>query len=713
MRYERVKYKLINNDLGVSIWLSHDPDGWDESEKTLKRSTKTYGIFTELSKNLEFTEEGAEFLRLAYSGKEIEANVVLEEWRAYPDRDGLYLHSTGVFDFSDYQSTRYRVKVPFKTGGLNAIIESQLREKFELDRTESINGKLIDDLFTYDVALEQREIFLQSTWKIFYPNGYVGSFNNTGQWRAIKMLIESDSGDGNIQDVYLDNIDFNPSLPFQPSYLDVQAGHYFLVNANEAKSLRIRGSWTVEILTSTNTIYDVYLLQTNNIDEVKSWTLLYGNESINVGVFNYNVEFEHEIDIDVTDNLAIVTHVLGNVGGNRIISEVRYTDFKLYSLDKTIYEQTQAKAVLMHEAGEKLMQILTGEKGRFYSEFYGRTDIGYKADGEFAYTGLTTGFWIRQFTEEKMELSIDNFIGSSNAIHNTGYTVEDRISGETLVMEDMKYFFQNEITIRLPEQVSNVERKAASEMYYANMLFGYKEPSGDNLYEEAMGLDEYNIQIGYTNPITRVDNKYLKESDARADSYGIEFARRKSIERFPNQDTRYDKSVFLLDLIKSIGNALRQRLWADDFEQAPKGVYSPETATNLRLTPFRMLERHGWFFGSGLKKFPNEYVKYANSVGNSNLITKKAGEPERIERGDIQISELEYPRFINEWITFDYEVDYYINKQVYEKTNINGRSVPNYFGKVEFINELGLKEYGYLFELKPNGAGRWKLLKAY
>jgi len=38
--------------------------------------------------------------------------------------------------------------------------------------------------------------------------------------------------------------------------------------------------------------------------------------------------------------------------------------------------------------------------------------------------------------------------------------------------------------------------------------------------------------------------------------------------------------------------------------------------------------------------------------------------------------------------------------------------IPNFYFKAEFINEFGLREYGYLFELKPNKEGKWKLLKA-
>uniref|UniRef100_UPI0035616B13 hypothetical protein n=1 Tax=Seonamhaeicola sp. TaxID=1912245 RepID=UPI0035616B13 len=71
MRYQKVKYKLINNDIALSdtnpLWLTTDPQNWDTSDKTLKRSTKTFGVYTELSKDLVFTKEAATFLKLAYS----------------------------------------------------------------------------------------------------------------------------------------------------------------------------------------------------------------------------------------------------------------------------------------------------------------------------------------------------------------------------------------------------------------------------------------------------------------------------------------------------------------------------------------------------------------------------------------------------------------------------------------------------------------------
>lgn len=722
MIFEKVKYKLIDHDRdrvlgndenGNFVGIKTDPINWDESEKTLKRSKKTFGVWTELSKNLEFTEDSADFLRIAYLNRDIEARVSLEEWRAFEDEDGFYLHFTGTFDFSEYKSEENIVKIPFKTGGLAALIESQLTEKFELNRLESINGKIIDPLSLRTVALTSREILLISQLETLEEQSE--DFPQGNPTQIPNLILVSNSDEPNMRQVVLGE------NRFVFTTVRSDESEYFYLKSDLSKTINLRVDYDIYVSAGGASSFRFrlyvmrYSLDGANFNHEQTYTLVnpagdFTSERTFAGEINL------DIDLEVDDSLLFLVEILTNIAGTTVYTEqYTYNKLGIYITEESIREDSQAETVLIHDAGEKLMQIITGEKGRFYSEFYGRKDIpntNYTNDGEFSYTGLTLGFWIRKFIEENLEFSLDQLIKTTNSVHNTGYTIETHTGKEIFVMEDLKYFFQNGIAIRLPEQVSNVERKAAKEMHYANMTFGYKQPSGDNLYEEAMGLDEYNTQTSYTNPITRVDNKYDKVSEARADSYGIEFARRKPIENFPQEDTRYDKSVFILDLKKGIGDNLEQRLWGDDFEQAPLGVFSPNTATNLRLTPFRNSERHQWFYGSGLVKFQSDKVRYSNSIGNSSLITKKEGEVERAENGDILISDIERSMFENQWITFEHPVDFNINNQIYGTTEVGGRNIPNYFFKVEFINEHGVKEYGYLFELKPNNKGKWKLLKA-
>ena len=435
---------------------------------------------------------------------------------------------------------------------------------------------------------------------------------------------------------------------------------------------------------------------------------------------NYFADFSYDADISINqgESLSLQWYGGGVFGTGAPFYQDGDLELDFENIKATIdivenstFPDTPTKAVRFHEVGEKLMQIITGKKKAFYSEFFGRKDLGYANNGDFANVAFSLGFWIRQFFDKNLQFSLSDYLETANAIFNTGYGIEMINGKETLVLEDLKYFFQEEIGIVLPNQVSNVEREVATEFYNSSIEVGYEKPDGDILYQEAMGLDEYNGKRGFTQPITRVDTTFKKISKARADRYGIEFARRKPKESFPEQDTRYDSSAFLFDLIDEIGQ-FRERLWQDDYETAPTGVYSPETATNLRLTPFRNLERHEWFFGSGLQKFQTDKIRFSNSTLKSKLTTKKTSEVARSENGDILVSDLQRPRFIPEWVTFDYKVDFAINEMVYGKTNANGRMIPNYYLKVQFKTKSNITEYGYLFELKPNKEGKWKVLTA-
>lgn len=727
MSYEKRIYRFINNDTGAIlgndtngklIGAAYDPKNAENSERTLKRSTKTFGIYTELSKNLIFTKDVAAFLRSAYSFKDIEANVTMEEWRIHPITEVVYLYSTNLFDFSEYSSDKLTVKIPFKTGGLNALIKAQLREKFELERLESINGEVIDELIKKDVALTSREIFLLSKLK---ENESILRVNSQSQFTAngkkhrksFPLEIISNSDIGNI----------NEPIPTPPDAeasvgATAQTSDLFYIDADiDHLGVRLQIDFSFKISEDSFFAGDVddknlyvRLKRYNNgnsfdfVENIATPTSITDNIFTHLGeTFTYSGIIT--VDILAGESLSFVFEMEADYGApGAMVLDFEEIECSIKIEEDSIIEDTQTKAVVFKDIGEKQLQIITGKKNRYYSDFY--------TNGEFKLTAATLGFWIRQFYDKKIEWSIDGFLKTSNAIHNTGYTIEIINDVETLVHEDMKYFFQEQTVIKIPNQVSDLKRETAKEFYHSSLEFGYKKPSGDRLYEEAMGLDEYNTKNGFVNNITRVDKKYSKVSDARADGYGKEFARRKPQLNFPEEDTRYDKDIHLLDCKDGLGNALEERIWSDDFEEAPKNVYSPDTATNLRLTPWNCSERHQWFFGSGLIKHQEEKVRFSNGGGNTELVTKKTSEVERAENGDIIVSDLKKPRFVNQWITFKHEVDYFLNEQIYGKTEVNGRMIPNYFFKVEFINESGVKEQGYLFEVKPNKEGFWKILKS-
>lgn len=715
--YNEVTYKIINNHTGQVHTLVSDPKNWDASEPTLKRSTKTFGVHTEYSKNLEFTKDGKTILNNLFAVYDIEADATLQRWRSHPTNDSEYLEYELQFDFSDYNPKDTVTKISFKTGGLDALIESQFKEKFELERLTAINGNTINALDTVQVALTGREILLIS--ELETTDNSSTSHSNVFPGRVPNLTVVSNSDSENIAFV----LDPDDSFVFADPYNNPQK--FFYLKSDRAKTIKVKVDFDITVESAGATSYRFrlflfrYSFDSTDYNHEETY-YIYNTDGDYSSENRYSGIVEQEINLDTDDSVMFVVECTTNVSSTQVYHYLY--DGTVFSntgnhLNITVtedseFDNTQTKAVLMHEAGDKLMQIITGEQNRYYSEFYGRTDLGYSTTGTYALTGLALGLWIRNFNDYSIEMALKDFLESSNVTHNTGYTIEKINGVETLVHEDLKYFFQDATVLNLGE-VTDLEFKVAKEFYDSSLIFGYKNPSGDNLYEEAMGLDEYNTQTNFTTPFTRIDTKYEKISEFRADAYGKEFARRKQQLNYPEEDTRYDKNIFLLDLKTGLGLAYEERIWSDDYAAAPTNIYSPETATNLRFTPSELERRHQWFYGSGLRKdhFQSKYIRYANSLGNSELSTQKTGESARAENDNVLISTIEKSRFVPLWATFENEMTYDISTGLYGKTVVNGREIPNYFFKVKYTYK-GQKYKGYIFEVTLKDKAKWKLLTA-
>ena len=723
MSYEKVKYKLINHDTNQEIWLESDPVNWDNSEKTLKRDSKTHGMYTQLSKNLEFVKDGAVFLIAAYAYKDIEADVEIYEYRFHPKTSHPYLHSTGVFDFSDYSATDLKVKVPFKSGGLNALIKAQIKEKFELERLESINGNVIDAIEKQTVALTSRKIFL------------VTQFDVKETDNSAKASVESNSGGIRHQTVGI------PLAPISKSHEQAQyvipnsvgiqetgtATMMFFLNADRYRKLNIEMdiSFNAFVQQYEQVEWALYQICMTTYSGGESLTLKerrvlsdlsdrneypnqgFGSRYENISGFTVpmSATYKDTIELEQGDSIALECYLISDMqNSNNAGVRVDANDIvsTLSIEEDSEFDDSQTKAVYFKDMGEKLMQIITGQKTRYYSDFY--------TNSEYSKTAATLGFWIRQFYEKNVEVSLSDFLETSAAIHHTGYGVDIVNGVETLIHEDKKFFFHNSVAIDLPYEVTNYEEKAAKEFCNASLEFGYKK-GGD--YEEAMGLDEYNIKTGFTTPLKRVESKYSQISPMRADSYAKEFARRKQKDTHPTTDTPYDKDLHLLDLKTGLGENLQERIYSDDFEELPTGVYSPETATNLRLTPSQIEQRHEWFYGSALLKQKEDKIRYSNTEGNNLLTTKEEGKDARTENQDVNISDLEKALFAPTWVEFEHPIDYYVNEQLNGRTEVEGRSIPNIYFKVRYRKE-GKSETGYLFQhqQKQSDIGKFKILKS-
>jgi len=739
--YKKYRYSL-RGDLGT-LYIS-EPIGWDEDRKKFKRSGDVHGVFINLSNNLEFyigdeeNDGGYNYLKETYAIYGINAKVILIKEE---DVSGTWIELyRGNFDFSTYTKGPYKISIMFNESGLYEKIKARNSEELEVDRLTTMDGTVIPEMRVDTVGLDGRKILIidemNSTKSanyydiqleggdggvLFFPDGpdialnFSGSRDYGAAVIPTKMVAEQS---GNAQTIYDYNCpanDGNWTLGNASS-----TGSMFYDEADNPKTLKISMDIQVKkIFSNSIDVMRVELVKyggTLGLEILSQTTLIEAINPITDVIHSYKVS-ELLIPILTGESLSLVVHCKKDGTSPGFVRIVK-ADIIVY--DETYADPSSAKFLLPFESLDRIINIITDEPNRLKSKALGRTDIGYANDGEASLTGLTNGFWVRQFNTEKITTSFQDFMDSFKAIWQLGYGIEKNGFDEIVRVEHISHFYQNVVTIRLTEQPSKITRKCAKEYFYSGLEIGYSQPSGAVLYEEALGLDEYNILNKFTTAITRIENKFISISKYRADSYGTEFARRKPKLSYPEEDTRYDLSVMVLDLKRGINNIFQQRKWNDDFvvptpfNKFSTGIYSPETATNLRFSPMNTLLRWAFWIKGGFMKNLTEFVRYTSSNGNSSLITEidKVGGVPRAENGNVLNSELDKNLFNPDTITFEYAIDEKLLLALNGKTLHNGEEIMNYYGLVEFINEEGDYEYGFLLSAEPNANGKFELLSS-
>lgn len=739
---DRVRYFLHSKSFG-SIKIN-DPIGWDEDEKEFTRNKESHGVFTTLSNSLKFTKEAKDFIEIVRLTEGINADLILTKEVKNDFTDVWEVAYSGYLDLGSREVQNNQISLKFNAGGLESLIKNREGDEVEIDRLESIDGKTLSKFNTSLVQLKGRNIFLKSTWEAepmsYYKQLFV--FSTDGNTRTLsntfpfKLVTKSHEQAASTFDATDGNKDIGASTMMLLYNIDRK--RKFEVNIENLKFLCYTlhsdlidwGHVTISLTKYKNGE------ALNRGDSITLWNRVAKDKSDDPfpnlsGV--QNIDANHVITLEKEESLGLEIIIWVDFYFHwTSAGATRRRDFfyKLQSGKITIKEDSEfkptiCKAIKPYDLANRLVEIISGRKNAIKSEIL--------QNGKWKDLMLTHGFWIRGFSKENdlslpeddrkfkpLTTSLKDFISSFSAVCNIGVGIEKIGAREYVVIEDLKHFYNRNVTIKLPFQVKNVKRSTDASGYYKSLEFGY-EKGGE--YEEAMGLDEYNTRNTYSTCVHKVDNVFTKISKYRADSYGIEFARRKPFTDYSTEDTNYDQDIFLIDckedrIIMNIpifpwsNNSITievstVRLWQDDFQNIPTGVYSPNTAFNLRLSPFNNLLRHGWYFGSSLTVYPNQKIRYASSKGNSTLKTIYA------ENGEILNKELERPRFEPEMIEFEHQCNSEIMKMVEGRQTILGRDVRNCYGLVEFINENGELERGFLMSLKPNGAGNWKLLKYY
>lgn len=752
---DRIYYELQNSNVGNLPVPSDDIIGWNEDDKEYARNDDYEGIFAKFSNALRFKGAAKDWINSAIGQLDINAKLRLVK-NALDNQMQWQRAYEGFLSVRTWEYKDNVVSMKFESGGLENTLKTRRKDKVELERTETFTGKAIPELELKQLNLPGRRIFLETTFK-------TDNVNNEA-----KATVQSNDGDEVHKMVGIPIQILGQSHDLANSVLMNTTGNEF--GGSTGMMFYALNDRTRLMNITLDFDFDAFFQQYENVQwcryqvclttyengvnyDIKERRVIYELRSSGEGADSELVSggtslgslpsdfdaaypqftipiagsYSTQIELLEGESLALECYLnadlyVDNNAGVRCFAQNITSNLKIE--EDSYYEPTLTNGILAYELLERLVEIMTGDKTNFKSDYYGRIDRGYAVDGPGAYTFLAHGHWIRQFTSEDelykpFATSFLDAFESLEVLHNVGLGIERIGFKERIIVEDSKYFNNNNVTIRLGKevngvfeylQVKNVERKVAEDYYYSSITIG-SDKGGD--YEEVMGLQETNTQANFTTIIEGATNEYKKTAKYRWDPYGEEIIRRRNKITAPTTDQSGDLDIWAHDVKPSATDIFELKTWQDVLEVEPVGMFDPDSSYNFLWSPVQLLLKHGYKLRAGLNKYPLDSIIFGSSTGKSQVTIQAIGQPTYAENGNVPNTDLEPARDVPREVKFEFKVDRELIKKIEGYTILpNGQKIPNIYGKVEFMNEFGELEKGKIISLKPNGKGQFTLIQS-
>lgn len=709
-----VRYTLRHKTL-KSIEID-EPEGWEKSETVFKKAKDYDGIFLDLQSQVTFSGNGAKRINEVYEIGIKEKLQLIKDIK-HPTKDIWTNVYSSFISLKSRKLIGGKVTVNLNSSSLQQLLKSKESEQIELDRLDDLNGNPIPPLKTETLISEGRDINLISDSK--YQTGahlakMDGSTQGTGHsnYQCILSELVSQSDD---------NFHAQTSVDFKTNYVPVSqmegrtSNMFFINDTEDTLDLTFDINFFAELkFTQGNDDHPIsrdmriVLLKFKNgldYDNMEIVQDLYQFQHTFVPNEVYTNTFEINSKISVTvepgESLSIASKSFrgSSINFNTMLQEeLQPVIFKIHIERNSFFKTTTFKFITAYQEVKRILLILTGRDDILQSEAL--------TTGVASMTGVTHGFWVRGFDKEPQDdsnkfksytTSLKEARQSYFALWNLKMGINKVGYKEYVTMEERDGYYNKNVGAKLKDLVDydDIEVTTAEKYIYSGFEFGYKK---GGKYEAIHGLDEPNTKTTMPTTIDVLKNIYKAVSPYRSDSYGLEQVRRKQREQFPTTDTPFDNDKFLLDTIQS-GTHRRHAKWQNHYEAKPTGIFSPNTATELRHSPMQMMLRHSKYISSGFIKYPNDYVRYGGSVGNSKMTTRLQGGVDISENGDIKNSDLGKSRFVPTYFTFPYNIGFDLIETIKGTTIVNGKEIQNKNALIEVPTTKGNFK-GFLEEVR-------------
>lgn len=718
-RHNKVQYYLQSREFGTQ--LIQPPKGWESDYKTIEKDKDSKGFTVKNEIGLEFYGDASDYIMQGFRSFGVQIRISLIKYEADKRSPHQKMRLAYVLEIDagtiEYNEKTGSLKCSAVEGGLYTDIQDRMSDEYDIFDEFSADGTSIGSLSTVLFQPKPRRLYLESKLEAREGSNYI---LKSGRW------------DSNISDFYMGvpmDILFSSHasvVKAVPYAVEGKHGHsmyntigteqrasdQFLFLADRYLGLDIKIEIDFEL-------EDVYYNDANNPREFKlelrksTGDRIELAEIVTIADFGdplafkgqrTQVSYSEHIEVEEGESLSVVFYgrVFASGGGtnNRMDLDIKLHSGSITIADESPFEASVGEAVTAFNLMDRLVMKMTGKQNIFRSSVL-------EDGGKYGEIVFDNGYLCRGFPRSREEdgetitiqmvTSWEDAFKALSYIEPMAWWVETEGDTQVVRLETAKKVMENFIGIDLGE-VDEMTVKASASDFFSKIYVGMEKSIE---YEDVNGTKEFNGKTEIATPISRGEQVYEAVTPFRIDSVGYEITRRKPFKDYPTEDTDKDEDIWMHWAKKIGGNVYTHKLWDSDFDEAPKGVFSPETAWNLYFSPFnRAVYGHGYSIARCLFYYPEKQIKFSSSNSDANMSTTINGLT-LSENGGTQIKHLEQPHIEPLIYNLSLKLTQEILDSIDGSTEIDGKFIPNYFGLVKFVFR-GKTYYGRLIKIETD-----------
>lgn len=616
------RFTIIKGEVETVI---DEPIGWDKCKFTLARDENYHGIFVTFSTDLEFVGTGYTIISDTFYNEGIEAVLTLrieERCNASYDYSEVFEGRINLSRFQDLFNGHCSCKANLEDKTSQMLIKNNSDKLINLSTELVVEDGTLPALTPNVMTMHSKAIVLTTLYK-----------------EAIELFVSINMDDIDNQAIampfwlLLNADDLNSGLSSSNLYVtrNTLSNPTWWVDVAQFKAF-YSGTYTIDYDIISQTNFKVYArdfemnmnvaIYKNGVLHEDISPLVSREEYINVETIysdDWNCQGTSTITLNAGDYVSIFYRIrfiwLEGVGSGVVDWQHLSTTQDVTFKSETTTASSESNTYLVHEAFERVAQATLNKTDAFESDFLGRVDLGYGANGCGSFMAVTNGFNIRAF-DKPVLFNLKDCFSSLSAVHCLGLGLEN----DKIKIEPLDYFYNSNLEMSQHLNIKQIAITSDEKLIYNTAVIGFEKSGTEDGTDKQNVLDGFATQHNYNFPITTVKKAFTKISNWIADHYSIEFTRRVQYFTTSTQSWKYDNDNFMICTNRSVDeNDIPTSLNIAEKNEnftITNNILSPETGYNLRLTPTRMLLKWNQLISGVYSKSVGNSIKFVDGISN-------------------------------------------------------------------------------------------------